>query len=43
MNSKSEKHFYRRLNIQVCELLQVLTEAAIERCFEKCFWNFRTQ
>ena len=35
MNSKNEKHFYRRLNIQVCELLQVLTEAATGRCFEK--------
>ena len=35
MNSKNEKHFYRRLNKQVYELLQVLTEAAIERCFEK--------
>ena len=35
MNSKNEKHFSRRLNVQVCELLQVLTEAAIEHCFEK--------
>ena len=35
MNSKNEKHFYRRLNIQVHELLQVLTDAAIERCFER--------
>ena len=35
MNSKNEKHFSRRLNIQVCELLQVLTEADIERCFEE--------
>ena len=35
MDSKNEKRFYRRLNIKVCELLQVLTEAAIERCFEK--------
>ena len=34
MNSKNKKHFYRRLNIQACGLLQVLTEA-IERCFEK--------
>ena len=25
----------RRLNIQVCELLQVLTEVVIKRCFEK--------
>ena len=33
MNNNNEKHFSRRLNIQVCELLQVLTEAAIERCF----------
>ena len=35
MNSKNEKHFSRRLNIQVCQLLQLLTEAAIEMCFEK--------
>ena len=46
MNSKNEKHFSRRLNIQVCELLKVLAEAAIERCFEfsnwnKCTWDFK--
>ena len=35
MNSKNEKHFSARLDMQVCELLQVLTEAAIERCFTK--------
>ena len=35
MNRNNEKHFNRRLNIQVCELLQVLTEEAIKRCFEK--------
>ena len=35
MNSKNEKHFSRRLNTQVCELLQVLTEAEVKRCFEK--------
>ena len=35
MNSKNEKHFYRGLNTQVCELLQILTEDATERCFEK--------
>ena len=35
MNSKNEKHFSRRLNIQVCELLQVLPEADTKRCFEK--------
>ena len=35
MNSKNENNFYRRLNIQVCELLQVQTEATIERCSEK--------
>ena len=34
MNSKNEKHFYRRLNMQVCELLQLLIEAAIKRYFE---------
>ena len=31
MNGKNEKHISRRLNIQVCELLQVLTEAGIEK------------
>ena len=35
MNSKNEKHFSRRLNIQACELLQVLTEADIKQCFDK--------
>ena len=35
MDSKNEKHFYRRLNIKVCELLQVITEAVIEKRFEK--------
>ena len=35
MSSKNEKHFSKRLNIQVCELLQVLAEAATKRCFEK--------
>ena len=35
MKSKNEKHFSRRFNIKVCELLQVLTEAAIKRYFEK--------
>ena len=35
MKSKNEKHFPRRFNKQVCELLQVLTETAIKRCFEK--------
>ena len=35
MNSKNEKHFSRTLNIQVYELLQVLTEANIKSCFEK--------
>ena len=33
--SKNEKHFSRRLNIQVYKLLQVLTEADIKGCFEK--------
>ena len=32
---KNEKHFSWGLNIQVCELLQALTEANIKRCFEK--------
>ena len=35
MNSKNEKQFSRRLNIQACELLEVLTEADIKGCFEK--------
>ena len=35
MNSKNENKLYRRLNIQVCELLPVLTEAAIERAYSK--------
>ena len=35
MNSKNEKHFARILNIQVCELLQVLTKANIKKDFEK--------
>ena len=35
MKNKNEKHFYSRLNVQMCELLQLLTEGAIERCFEK--------
>ena len=37
--SKNEQYewkaFYRRLNIQVCELLQVLSEAAIKKWYEK--------
>ena len=35
MNSKNEKHFSRRFNIQVGELLQVLTGTSNKRCFEK--------
>ena len=35
MKSKNENHFCRRLNIQMCELFQVLKEAAIKSCFEK--------
>ena len=30
MNSENEKYFYGRLNIQMHELLQVLTEAALK-------------
>ena len=42
--SKNEKHFYRRLNIQVCELSQALTEAALKDALKnKCSWNSRTQ
>ena len=44
MNSKNEKHFYRRLNIQVCELLQVLTDQSLKDDLKnKCSWNSRTQ
>ena len=35
MNSNNKKHFYRRSNLQMCELLQVLKETTIEMCFEK--------
>ena len=35
MNSKNEKYFSRRLSIQVCALLQVLTEAYIKSYFRK--------
>ena len=31
--NKNEKHFSRRLNIQVCELSQVLTAADIKMSF----------
>ena len=35
MSSKNEKHFSLSLNIEVCELLQVLvTEAAFKRCLK---------
>ena len=34
MNDKNEKYFIFYINIQVHELLQVLTEADIKRCFE---------
>ena len=44
MNSKNEKHLSRRLNIQACELLQVLTETALKGALKnKCSWNSRTQ
>ena len=33
--SKNEKNFSRRLNIQACELLQVLTVVDIKAYFEK--------
>ena len=35
MNSKNKKLFYRRFDIQVCELLQVLAEATIWKVFWK--------
>ena len=38
MNSKNEKNFSRRLNIQVYKFLQVLAEAAIKGALKnKCF------
>ena len=44
MNSKNEEPFSRRLNIQVCELLQVLTKANLKGAFKnKCSWNSKTQ
>ena len=44
MNSKNEKHLSRRLNKQVCELLQILTEATIKKALRnKCSWNSKTQ
>ena len=43
MNSHNEKHLSRRLNLQVCELLQVLTEAAIKSALKNEFsWNSKT-
>ena len=35
MNINNEKHFSRRLNIQVYELLQVLTKAVIKMRLEE--------
>ena len=44
MNNKNEKHFSTRLNMQMCELLQVLTKANNKKGFEnKCSWNSKTQ
>ena len=34
-NEQNEKYFSRRLNMQLCELLQVLIEANIKKLFEK--------
>ena len=39
MDSENEMHLSWRLNIQGCELLQVLQEAAIKRCFESVLWS----
>ena len=33
------KSILKEINIQVCELLQVPTEAAIERCFKKSMFS----
>ena len=38
MKRKNEKYFSRKLAIQVCELLQVLTEALKNQCS----WNSKT-
>ena len=47
MNSNSdEKHTSRRLNIQVCELLQVLNKQKLQlegALKNKCFWNSKTK
>ena len=34
INNKNKKHFSMTLNIQVCELSQVLAKADIKRCYE---------
>ena len=42
-NEQNEKHFSRRLDMQLCELLKVLTEANIKKLFEnKCSQNSKT-
>ena len=44
MNSKNEKHFSKWLTMQVCELLQVLTETAIKGVLNnERSWNSKTQ
>ena len=44
MNSKNEKHFPRKLNIKVCDLLEALTETDIKSALKnKRSWNYKTQ
>ena len=47
MNVNNEKHFSRRSNVRVFELLQILTDAAIKSYFEKLkneySWNSKMQ
>ena len=43
INSKNEKNFSKRFYMQVCELLQVLTETDIKGALKnKCSWNSKT-
>ena len=44
MNSKNEKHFSKRLNTEVCKLLQVQQKQPLKRALKnKCSWNSKTQ
>ena len=43
MNSKNENNFFRRLKIQMCELLQVLQKQLLKGALKnKCSWNSKT-